>query len=238
MNTGPRLRLLPFALLVGFGAPPALPAGAPGAVSAGTPATASSERRPPAEERTVRVVFETADGEIEVALYPDRAPLSVAQFLRYVDGGHYAGASFYRATRTEAGAAFDIVQGGLRRLPMLTGDEGDAEAEPPFPPIPHETTDDTGIRNERGVLAYARRDPGTANSEFFFNLGDSRVLNTGEGGPDRDGFGYATFGRVVRGLEVLDAIRQLPTDAPTEVEVVQGQILNDPVPILRLRRAR
>lgn len=237
MNPRPRLRLLPFTFFAGLAflaAPAAIP---PGAVPAGAPPAAEAERPPPAEERTVRVVFETAAGEIEVALYPDRAPLSVAQFLRYVDGGHYAGATFYRATRTEAGAAFDIVQGGLRRLPMLTGDEGDAEAEPPFPPIAHETTDDTGIRNERGVLAYARRASGTANSEFFFNLGDSRVLNTGEGGPDRDGHGYATFGRVVRGLEVLDAIRQLPTDTPTEVEVVQGQILNDPVPILRIRRA-
>lgn len=227
------IRLVSFASLLCLGAAAAL-AGTPVGEA---PPVHESGGRPQAEERTVQVVFETAGGEIEVALYPDRAPISVAQFLRYVDGGHYAGASFYRATRTEAGAAFDIVQGGLRRLPMLTGDEGDAEAEPPFPPIAHETTDDTGIRNERGVLAYARRDPGTANSEFFFNLGDSRVLNTGEGGPDRDGFGYATFGRVVRGIEVLDAIRMLPTDAPTEVEVVQGQILNDPVPILRIRRA-
>ena len=123
------------------------------------------------------------------------------------------------------------------RLPILTEDEGDTDAEPRGPPIPHETTYDTGIRNERGVLAYARRDPGTANSEFFFNLGDSPVLN-GEGGPDCDGFGYATFGRVVRRLEVLGAIRRLPTAAPTEVEMARGRILNDPIPILHLRRAR
>lgn len=189
-----------------------------------------------ADERSVPVVFETPRGEIEVALLPDRAPVSVAQFLRYVDGGHYAGATLYRATRIAAGAAFDIVQGGLRRLPMLTGPTGEAEGEPPFPPIPHETTDETGLPNERGVLAYARRDPGTANSEFFFNLGPNRVLDTGVDTPGRDGFGYATFGRVTRGIEVLDAIQQLPTDAPTEVEVVRGQILNDPVPILRIRR--
>ena len=195
-----------------------------------------SPRPAQAEERSARVVFETPRGEIEVALLPDRAPVSVAQFLRYVDGGHYDGAAFYRATRTASGAAFDIVQGGLRRLPMLTGAAGEAEEEPPFPPIPHETTDETGLPNERGVLAYARRDPGTANSEFFFNLGPNRVLDSGVDTPGRDGFGYATFGRVTRGLEVLDAIQQSPTDAPTEVEVVRGQILNDPVPILRIRR--
>lgn len=186
-------------------------------------------------EETVRIVFETAMGEVEVELYPERAPLSVAQFLRYVDGAHYDGASFYRATRTAAGHSFDIVQGGRSRMPMLTGE--DPPGDPPFPPIAHETTHDTGMRNERGVLAYARREPGTANSEFFFNLGDSSILNTDEGGPDRDGFGYATFGRVVRGIEVLDGIQQLPTDAPTDNEVVQGQILNEPVGILTIRRS-
>ena len=203
---------------------------------AGEPPPAEEEpAAPEAAEETVRVVLETAMGEVEVELYPERAPISVAQFLRYVDGSHYDGASFYRATRTADGHSFDIVQGGRSRMPMLTGE--DPPGEPPFPPIPHETTHDTGMRNERGVLAYARRDPGTANSEFFFNLGDSGVLNTDEGGPDRDGFGYATFGRVVRGIEVLDAVQQLPTDAPTDNEIVQGQILTDPVEILAIRRS-
>ena len=94
----------------------------------------------------------------------------------------------------------------------------------------------TGMRNERGVLAYARREPGTANSEFFFNVGDNFVLDTDAGDPARDGYGYATFGRVLRGIEVLDAIHRLPTDAPAAVELVQGQILNETVRILRVRR--
>ena len=186
-------------------------------------------------ESAVRVVLETPLGEVEVALYPERAPLSVAQFLRYVEGGHYAGAHFYRATHTAGGDAHDVVQGGLRSLPMLTGSEGEAE-ELPFRPVAHETTDATGLSNERGVLAYARLEPGTANSEFFFNLGDNRVLDTGAGDPGRDDFGYATFGRVVRGMEVLDAIHRLPTDAPTAVALVRGQMLTEPVPILRARR--
>ncbi len=188
-------------------------------------------------ETTVSVVFETAFGAIEVALYPERAPLSTAQFLRYVDGGHYEGAAFYRATHTAAGDAHDVVQGGLRSLPMSTGDQEEAPEAPPFPPIPHETTHDTGIRNERGTLAYARGEPGTANSEFFFNVGDNFVLDTDAGDPTRDGYGYATFGRVIRGMEVLEAIHALPTDAPSEVELVRGQILNDPVAIHAVRRA-
>ena len=183
------------------------------------------------------MVIETPLGEIEVELYPDRAPLSVAQFLRYVDGGHYDGAAtFYRATHTANGDAHDVVQGGMRTLPMLVRDGGESEAEPPFPPVPHEITQDTGIRNERGTLAYARNEPGTANTEIFFNVGDNFVLDTGAGDPTRDGFGYATFGRVVRGMEVLDEIHRLPTDAPAAREVVQGQILNEPVPILSARR--
>ena len=188
-------------------------------------------------EATVNVVIETGLGAIEVELYPGRAPISVAQFLRYVDGGHYDGASaFYRATHTAAGDAHDVVQGGMRSLPMLVRDGGEAEQEPPFPPIPHETTHDTGIRNERGTLAYARGEPGTANTEFFFNVGDNFVLDTDSGDPTRDTFGYATFGRVVRGIEVLDEIHRLPTDAPAASEIVQGQILNEPVAILSARR--
>ncbi len=185
----------------------------------------------------VHVVLETSLGEIEVALHPDRAPISTAQFLRYVDGGHYGGAAFYRATHTANGDAHDVIQGGLRSLPIVAGDEGEAEAEPPFPPIPHETTHVTGVRNERGTLAYARGGPGTANSEFFFNVGDNFVLDTDAGDPTRDGFGYSTFGRVIRGMEVLDAIHRLPTDAPAYSEVVRGQILTDPVRILGVRRA-
>ncbi len=193
----------------------------------------------PAAEETVGIVIETALGEIEVELYPERAPLSVAQFLRYVDGGHYDGKSaFYRATHTAAGDAHDVVQGGMRSLPMLVRDGGEAEEEPPFPPIPHEITLDTGIRNERGTLAYARGAPGTANTEFFFNVGDNFVLDTDSGDPTRDGFGYATFGRVVGGMEVLDEIHRLPTDAPAASEIVQGQILNEPVPIVSARRAQ
>ena len=82
---------------------------------------------------------------------------------------------------------------------MLVRDQGEAPEEPPFPPIPHETTHDTESGNERGTLAYARREPGTANSEIFFNVGDNFVLDTDAGDPTRDGYGYATFGRVAGG---------------------------------------
>ena len=216
------LAVLGSCALVGCGAPEAEPEPAAPEASAAAP---------------VHVVFETELGEVEIALDLENAPISAAHFLRYVEGGHYDGATFYRAVRTADGGSFDIVQGGRRSQPVLTGEEGAAPDEPPFSPIAHETTHDTGTRNERGVLSYARGDPGTANTEFFFNLGPNRILDTDEGGPDRDGFGYATFGRVVRGIEVLDEVQAQPTDGPSASEVVRGQILTEPVRILRARRA-
>ncbi|MDE0365661.1 MAG: peptidylprolyl isomerase [Gammaproteobacteria bacterium] len=190
-------------------------------------------------DRTVQVVLETSLGELEVALYPERAPLSTAQFLAHVDAGHYDGASFYRATRRSRGSSIEVVQGGLLAHVMGADSEGleaYSEAESAFPPVAHETTDRTGIPNERGSIAFARLDPGTANSEFFFNVQDNPVLDTGYTAEGRDGHGYATFGRVLRGMRVLERIQRLPSDAPTAMEMLQGQILEEPVVIRRAYR--
>ena len=188
-------------------------------------------------DRTVQVVLETSAGEIEIALYPERAPLSVAQFLAYVDGGHYDGTSLYRVTQREEDNSIGIVQGGLLAEAM-SGSAIDeyAQAEFPMPPVAHEPTDATGILNERGTIAYARLEPGSANSEFFFNVQDNPVLDTGYEIESLDGYGYATFGRVLRGLRVIEKIQQMPSDAPTPIEIVQGQILEEPVEIRRAYR--
>ena len=188
------------------------------------------------QEETVQVVFETDVGDIEVALYPDRAPLSVAQFLAHVDAGSYEGASFYRVTRESDGSAIDVVQGGLLSGAVLDGSDAYAEGYSSTTAVAHETTDQTGIANERGTLAFARLDPGTADTEIFFNVRDNPELDTGftEGG--RDGYGYATFGRVLAGMQVLDEIQQMPSDAPTSMELVRGQILEQPVLIRRIYR--
>ena len=190
-------------------------------------------------DRTVQVVLETSLGDIEIALYPERAPLSAAQFLAHVDGGHYDGASFYRVTRRSRGSSIEVVQGGLLAHAMRAdgaGIEAYAEADSALPPIAHERTDRTGIPNERGSIAFGRLEPGTANSEFFFNVQDNPVLDSGYESADRDGEGYATFGRVLRGLRVLERIQRLPSDAPTSIETVQGQILEEPVVIRRAYR--
>ncbi|MCY3822189.1 MAG: peptidylprolyl isomerase [Gammaproteobacteria bacterium] len=187
---------------------------------------------------TVRVVFETALGDVEITVYPSRAPISAGNFLAYVDGGHYDGATLYRAARKSAPGTIGIVQGGLLATAMSGESAYLDRATPPFPPIDHETTQTTGIPNERGTLALARLEPGTASSEFFFNLSDNPELDTGTGTPGRDGFGYATFGRVIRGMEVLDAMLDLPADGETTIDQVRGQILRDPIGIQRAYRAR
>lgn len=195
------------------------------------------ERMP--EDRTERVVLETALGEVEIALYPERAPISAGNFLAYVDAGHYDGASFYRAVRkSDDEKSLGIVQGGIMASAMAGTQEDFSAMAPPLPPIAHETTLATGIPNERGAIAYGRLAPGTASSEFFINLSDNPVLDTGQGSPERDGFGYAAFGRVLRGMRVLEAIQSRPADGPTGIELVKGQILAEPVRIERAYRVQ
>ena len=188
-------------------------------------------------ENTVGVVLETDLGEIEVRVYPDRAPISANNFLAWVEGGHYEGATFYRVTRpdnTSGPSPHQVVQGGLLGEIMRRGEPTD-EAMGPISPIAHETTDSTGILNERGTIAYARLEPGTADSEFFFNVADNPALDTGNTTRQPDGQGYATFGRVVRGMEVLEEIQGLPTLTDAGSEVTRGQMLEQPVVIRRVR---
>ncbi len=187
------------------------------------------------EDRVVLVRFDTSAGVIDVAVYPERARRSAANFLRYVDQGLYDGARLYRASRRADGAAIEVVQGGLYTEALAHGDAY-ARAVPPLGAIPHETTHDTGIGNEMGVIAYARLQPGTAGSEFFFNVSDNPMLDSDAGTPGRDGFGYATFGRIVQGMDVLRRVHQMPTNAPTDIELVRGQLLDEPVLIRSVRR--
>ncbi|MDE2851982.1 MAG: peptidylprolyl isomerase [Acidobacteriota bacterium] len=189
------------------------------------------------EENTVGVVLETDLGEVEVRVYPDRAPISANNFLAWVEGGHYEDAAFYRVTRpdnTTGPSPHQVVQGGLLGEAMRRG-ESSPPGGGPIPPIAHETTDTTGILNERGTIAYARLEPGTADSEFFFNVADNPALDTGNTTRQPDGQGYATFGRVVRGMEILEEIQGLPTLAEAGSEVTRGQMLEQPVVIRRAR---
>ncbi|MEZ5929880.1 MAG: peptidylprolyl isomerase [Parvularculaceae bacterium] len=190
------------------------------------------------EDRTVQVMLETEIGEIELALYPERAPISTANFLAYVDKGLFDGASFYRVTRKDGGSAFSVVQGGILGDAVATRSMDEVAAEaPPLPPIEHETTDETGMLNERGVVSFGRLEPGTASSEFFVNIDDNPILDSGAETPSGDAAGYAPFARVLRGMRLLEQIQNMPADAPTAIPFFSGQILSEPVLIRHAYRS-
>jgi peptidyl-prolyl cis-trans isomerase A (cyclophilin A) len=152
-----------------------------------------------------RVVIRTDLGDIKVEIYERQAPVTAANFLRYVDAGLFKGASFYRVVKLENQpnneVKIEVIQGGL----------GFSDEERPFPPIEHETTDKTGVLHKDGVIAMARSAPGSATSEFFICIGDQPELDFG-GKRNPDGQGFAAFGRVIEGLDVVRKIQQQPDD--------------------------
>lgn len=184
----------------------------------------------------VIIEVDTDLGLIVLALYPDQAPVTVANFLRYLDAGHFDGGSFYRTVRLDNQAASDVpievVQGGMG-LWLEPGEEPPA----PFPPIAHESTAQTGLRHRDGALSMARGAPGSATSEFFIALGDNPALDFG-GDRNPDGQGFAVFGQVIEGRKVLDTIHRQRSDRalPAELKPVQGQILNEPIGFQMRRR--
>ena len=177
---------------------------------------------------TVNVLMTTSLGEIEMEIYTDAAPITATNFMRLVDGSHLDGGSFYRAVspKNDNGSPIiSVIQGGL----------GDAEG--PYPPIAHETTADTGLLHVDGAVSMARADIGTASTELFICIGDQPALDFGAT-RNPDGQGFAVFGRVVKGMDVVKAIHTQPADAPTESAYTAGQILEQPVAIISVRRSQ
>jgi peptidyl-prolyl cis-trans isomerase A (cyclophilin A) len=171
----------------------------------------------------VRIVFETALGAVIAELYPDRAPITTANFLRHVDQGLYDGAAFYRTMRPGAGERPNralVIQGGV----------DPSCRNPPLPPIPLESTEITGLSHLDGTLSIARWEPDTGASEFFVVIGDSPILDYGAPAKP-DGQGFAAFGRVVQGMDIVRAINAAPADAPTAYEHMRGQALSEPVAV-------
>jgi peptidyl-prolyl cis-trans isomerase A (cyclophilin A) len=151
------------------------------------------------------VAIQTGLGTIKVEIYERQAPLTAANFFRYVDEGLFEGATFYRVVRpdNQPGNAvkIEVIQGGL---------EFSAERRT-FPPVEHETTAKTGILHRDGVVSMARDAPGTASSEFFICIGDQPELDFG-GKRNPDGQGFAAFGRVIEGMDIVRKIQQRPAD--------------------------
>jgi peptidyl-prolyl cis-trans isomerase A (cyclophilin A) len=189
---------------------------------------------PPASQ-VVTVVLQTDIGAITIEVDSRRAPITAANFLRYVDAGMYEGGRFHRAVRPETESRTDypieVVQAGRR-----TGNG----APPDFPPIALERTSATGIRHTDGVISMARGGADTATSDFFICIGNQPTLDAG-GGRNSDRQGFAAFGRVVSGMDVVRRIQQSPV-APaagqggTPPGRPLSQTLAPPIQILSARR--
>jgi len=173
------------------------------------------------QQKAPQVIIKTAMGDIVAEIYTDKAPVTATNFLKLTDKGVYnqGNASFYRVVRLDnqpnSPVKIEVIQGGLN--------ERDSEAA-----IAHETTDKTGIRHTDGVLSMARSKPGTASSEFFICIGDQPELDFG-GKRNPDGQGFAAFGKVIEGMDVVRKIQSLKDDA---------QYLVEKVPVLSITRVQ
>lgn len=186
------------------------------------------------------VLFTTELGTITLEIDTVSAPVSATHFLKHVNGGHYDGASFYRVVRPDneynPRAPIEVIQGGLfgEVFGDVDGDELD-DVPVPFDAIPHETTQHTGLSNLRGTIAWARGAPGSARSEFFINVTDNGVLDTGPTERNPDGAGYAVFGQVVDGMDVVEVIQSGATVGEQGSDMA-NQVLDAPVVIRRAER--
>jgi peptidyl-prolyl cis-trans isomerase A (cyclophilin A) len=165
-----------------------------------------------AQDAAPRVALETSQGRIVIELAPKEAPKTVDNFLAYVKAGHYDGTVFHRVIPT-----FMIQAGGFGP---------DMSERPTRPPIPLESKN--GLKNARGTVAMARRsDPNSATAQFFINVVDNTSLDY----PSFDGNGYAVFGKVVEGMDVVDKIKDVPTGS-------RGQHKNVPLAPVTIKSAR
>ncbi|WP_425994090.1 peptidylprolyl isomerase [Caulobacter sp. DWR1-3-2b1] len=175
----------------------------------------------------VRVRMSTDLGDIVVELYPDKAPISVANFLAYADRHLLDGGSFYRTVgpwNDNNPATISVIQGGLNR------------DDSPLPAIAHETTKVTGLPHIDGVISMARDGPGTAGGEFFICIGNNPALDFG-GTRNPDGQGFAAFGRVVEGMDVVRKIHKAPAVSNASDPYLKGQMIAELVKIRTLGRS-
>ncbi|MEN9706097.1 MAG: hypothetical protein RLZZ393_1976, partial [Pseudomonadota bacterium] len=172
---------------------------------------------------TVHVLVHTSFGDVRLALEKERAPLTTANFLRYVDQKRFDGATFYRAVKLDEEGRYGLVQGGLKGDPKKV-----------LKPVRHEAPFATGLSNVNGAVSMARGAPGSAASDFFIVVGDLVSL---DGKPDSDDPGYAVFGHVVEGMDVVKRIMEAPRSLDAPDPAMKGQMIAVPVRIQSVRRA-
>jgi len=168
----------------------------------------------------VTVVIQTELGTIEAEIDTLRAPITSENFLKYVDAGHYDGGRFHRTVRMDNQPAnkvkIEVVQAGVDPNKEKAG----------FAPIKLERTNQTGLHHENGTLSMARDGPDTATSDFFICIGPQPSLDY-EGKRNPDGQGFAAFGRVVKGMDIVRKV---------QASTAEEQKLTPPIKILKIRR--
>jgi peptidyl-prolyl cis-trans isomerase A (cyclophilin A) len=207
----------------------ALPLSSVNAAAPKKRAHAARPAAPPAPlPDTVRVELVTQQGNILVELDGKHAPVSTANFLRYVDQRRFDGIAFFRSMRLAWGQQPNgLIQAGLRGDPKRA-----------LKPIAHEPTSATGILHKAGTLSMARFAPGTATGDFSIMLSDMPGLDADPASTDPElKAGYAAFGQVVAGMDVVRKIWDAPLSATLGEGVMKGQMIEKPVVILRARRA-
>ncbi|TDI37287.1 MAG: peptidylprolyl isomerase [Acidobacteria bacterium] len=168
----------------------------------------------------VHVIIDTEHGEIEVAIDPEHAPGTSANFLRYLDAGHYDGGQFHRTVTMQNQPNNDV------KIEVIQASVNAAKGEEGFGAIPLERTTTTRLEHKDGAISMARGEPDSATSSFFFCIGDQPELDFG-GKRNPDGQGFAAFGMVVRGMDVVKKIQMSPHEE---------QRLEPPVRIRSIRR--
>ena len=174
-----------------------------------------------------KVAIKTNHGVIVVELEAEKAPLTSANFLHYVDTGRYDDGSFFRASRTPGSPKEGTIVGGP------------SERTHRYPPIAHESTTMTGLKHTTGTISLGRYAPGSATADFFICASPEPFLDAHPGAPSKpgvDNLGYAAFGQVVAGMHVVRTILALPTPGKSRFPDMKGQWLDPVVPIYTMRR--
>jgi len=176
----------------------------------------------------VRVRVQTELGDIVLELDAKRAPGTTANFLRYVDAGHYDGGTFHRTVKMdnqpESPVKIEVIQAGVN----------ESRAKDGFPAIPLERTSVTGLKHVDGAVSMARGGPDSATSGWFICINDQPSLDFG-GARNPDGQGFAAFGRVVSGMDVVRKIQQAPSSSNRTTNT-EAQRLTPPIKVVKVSR--
>jgi peptidyl-prolyl cis-trans isomerase A (cyclophilin A) len=194
---------------------------APAVTQTATPAAEA----PAPKDDLVPVAIDTSLGRIVVALDRGRAPITTANFLHYVDTHRFDGQNFYRAMHMADGKGGDggLIQGGIT-----------TDARKLFPPIAHEPTTQTGLHNVAGAISMANAGAGTAKADFFILLSDMPGLDAN--GPGGDATGFAAFGHVTEGMDVVKKIFDSPVSPTLGAGAMKGQMLDPKIRIIKAAR--